>query len=216
MKLTWMIALIALASCGKVETDGNVQLGKPKLTAQEKLDATDISRIQSICNALKEKEVGINALLGTDYVFNGFTKGCTDSAFAAMGDATVKLVDQSGYKFVDGVTPYYFADFETSSSGILGQICNSLTAGFSPILINSEYIFFDVDDSTDCTSGGNQQCIRIEKGIKSSETEAKIYTREWIKVKLDQPNLGFWTFKKRISQSSCVDGYYFGRSATLK
>jgi hypothetical protein len=216
MILFLMISLIALVACGKVETDGNVQLGTSKVTTPEKLSASEISKIQSICNALVEKEQLISGNLNTDYVMSGSSKGCTDSGFAPIADTSVKLVDQGGLKFFEGSLPYYFTDAESGTSGILSQICSGLSVGYSPIQINGDYVFFDVDDSTDCASGGNQQCIRIEKAIKSSETEAKIHTREWIKVKLDQPNFGFWTYKKRISQASCVDGYYFGRSATLK
>jgi hypothetical protein len=216
MKLFWMMSLILLGACGKVEVDSNVQLGTPKLTAPEKIGTSDVEKIQKICNALKEKERLISDNLSLEYVMSGSTKACTDSGFAPLADVSVKLVDQSGYKFFEGSVPYYFSDVETENSGILGQICQSLSLGVSPIMIGADYVFFDVDDSSDCVSGGNQQCIRVEKAAKSSDTEAKIFSREWIKVKLDQPNLGFWTYKKRISQSSCVDGYYFGRTATLK
>lgn len=217
MKLFWMLSLIVLGACGKVEVDSNVQLGTPKLTAPEKLGTSDVEKIQKICSALSTKELGLSTIANsTDYVFAGSTKACTDSGFAQLADTTVKLVDQFGYKFLEGSVPYYFSDVETVDTGILSQICNSLSLGVSPVLIGADYVFFDVDDTSDCVSGGNQQCIVVEKATKSSDTEAKVYTREWIKVKLDQPNLGFWTYKKRISQSSCVDGYYFGRTATLK
>lgn len=216
MKLFLMISLIALAACGKVETDTTSNLGTSKLTSPEKLKASEIASIQTICEALKQKETGLSTLGSTDYLFSGTAKACTDSGFSPIADATVRMVDQFGLKFYDGIAPYYFSDVETENTGILSQICSSLSLGFSPIIIGSDYVYFDVADNTDCASGGNQQCIRIEKATKSSDTEAKIHTREWIKVKLDQPNLGFWTYKKRISQASCVDGYYFGKTATLK
>jgi hypothetical protein len=216
MKLFWIISLIVLAACGKVETDTTTNLGNQKLTAPEKLGTSEIARIQTICEALKQKEIGLSTIVSTDYLFGGTAKACTDAGFSTLPDATVRLVDQLGYKFYDGISPYYFSDVETENTGILSQICSSLSLGTSPIMIGADYVFFDVKDSTDCVSGSNQQCVVIEKATKSSETEAKVHTREWIKVKLDQPNLGFWTYKKRISQASCVDGYFFGKTATLK
>ena len=147
MKLFWMLSLIVLGACGKVEVDSNVQLGTPKLTAPEKLGTSDVEKIQKICSALSTKELGLSTIANsTDYVFAGSTKACTDSGFAQLADTTVKLVDQFGYKFLEGSVPYYFSDVETVDTGILSQICNSLSLGVSPVLIGADYVFFDVDD----------------------------------------------------------------------
>lgn len=220
MKYFWIVALLVVGACGKVDVTGMTQLGTAKPIKPDKLSTTEIARIQLICDALRAKDPALVNLVNLDYTFAGSTKGCTDSAFAQLPDTTVRLVDTGGYKFLEGSTPYYFSDFETSSSGVLSQICNSLSLGVSPIVPNSsEFIFFSINDSSDCMSGGLEQCIVIERGNRSSDSEAIIHTREWIKVKLQSNttnNVGFWTYKKRVTQASCAEGSYIGRSATLK
>lgn len=217
MKLIVIMSLFVFASCGKVEVAGSALIGSKKALVPEQLNTTSVARIRSICEALTVKEAAIANSPNTDYMFAGSTKGCADSSFAQLPDTTVRLVDQ---KFVEGAVPYYFSDVETTTNGVISQICSSLSLGVSPIAASAnEFIFFTVNDTSECRSGGTEQCILIERGTRTSESQAKIHTQEWIKFNLNSPNInnvGFWTFKKRLSQASCADGYHIGRTATLK
>lgn len=216
MKLVVLMSLFVFASCGKVEVAGSALIGSKKAIVPEQLNNTSVTRIRSICDALAAKESALNNNPNADYVFSGSTKGCNDNGFAPLPNTTVRLVDQ---KFLEGALPYYFSDVETPSSGVLSQICNSLSLGVSPIATSpNEFIYFTVNDTAECQSGGTNQCILIERATRTSETQAKVHTQEWIRVNTVSPNInnvGFWTFKKRLSQASCAEGYHSGRSATL-
>jgi hypothetical protein len=185
--------------------------------------SSEHSKIKKICDALQTKSLTISALVNTDYVFSNTTKQCSDTNFSPMADANVKIVNQSGnLKFSEGNNLFYFSDVETIDTGVLSLICQRLDNLASPIALDAtNFLYFTASDSnsTDCQDddGLTQRCLKIVRAVTvGGSNKHRFHTREWIKVRLDQPRIGFFSYRKLISEAGCVEGQYFGRTATLK
>jgi hypothetical protein len=184
------------------------------------------TKIKEICDALQVKSVTINSLVNSDYVFSNTSKQCSDSSFSPIADANVKMVNQSGsLKFSEGNNLFYFSDVETINTGVLGFICQRLDNLASPIALDAtNLLYFTASNfiSNDCQDddGLTQRCLKIERAVKvavsKTEDKGRVHTREWIKVRLDQPRIGFFSYRKLISEAGCIEGEYFGKTASLK
>jgi hypothetical protein len=226
MKLTLLMTIFLLSSCGKINLPEDSKLATMNsLTSMPMVvGSSEHSKIKEICDALKIKSVTISSLVNSDYVFSNTSKQCSDTSFSPIAEANVKMVNQSGsLKFSEGNNLFYFSDVETIDTGVLGFICQRLDNLASPIALDAtNLLYFTASDfiSNDCQNEPTQRCLKIERAVKVavSETEDKgrVHTREWIKVRLDQPRIGFFSYRKLISEAGCVDGQYFGRTATLK
>ena len=226
MKLTLLMTIFLLSSCGKINLPKDSKLATlNSLTSMPMVvGSSEHSKIKEICDALQTKTLTISALVNTDYIFSNTTKQCSDTSFSTMADANVKMVNQSGsLKFSEGNNLFYFSDVETIDTGVLGFICQRLDNLASPIALDAtNFLYFTASDfiSTDCQNEPTQRCLKIERAVKvavsKTEDKGRVHTREWIKVRLNQPRIGFFSYRKLISEASCVDGQYFGRTATLK
>lgn len=226
MKLTLLMTIFLLSSCGKINLPKDSKLATlNSLTSMPMVvGSSEHSKIKEICDALQTKTLTISSLVNSDYVFSNTSKQCSDTDFSPMADANVKMVNQSGsLKFSEGNNLFYFSDVETIDTGVLGFICQRLDNLASPIALDAtNFLYFTASDfiSTDCQNEPTQRCLKIERAVKvavsKTEDKGRVHTREWIKVRLDQPRIGFFSYRKLISEASCVDGQYFGRTATLK
>ena len=226
MKLTLLMTIFLLSSCGKINLPKDSKLATlNSLTSMPMVvGSSEHSKIKEICDALQVKSVTINSLINSDYVFSNTSKQCSDTSFSPMADANVKMVNQSGsLKFSEGNNLFYFSDVETIDTGVLGLICQKLDNLASPIALDAtNLLYFTASDflSNDCQNEPTQRCLKIERALKvavsKTEDKGRVHTREWIKVRLDQPRIGFFSYRKLISEAGCVDGQYFGRTATLK
>ena len=225
MKFSTALMLLAILSCGKYTVSGDSSLSTFKSMAPVIVapGSRDFNDIQAICEAIQAKTTTIEALVSTAFSFTGTAKNCTDSSFSELPDSIVILTKELGsYKFSEGNSLFYFSDVETSTEGILSQICAKLPNLASPISVDSNnLLYFSTTDisTSDCLAGNNEICIKIEKAIKSPTSKGdmgRIHTREWMSVKVVQPRRGFFTYRKRISEASCTEGNFIGRTATLK
>ena len=226
MKLTLLMTIFLISSCGKINLPEDSKLGQlvDPSTQPIVVGSSEHSKIKEICDALQTKTLTISALVNTDYMFSNTTKQCLDTNFSPMADANVKMVNQSGsLKFSEGNNLFYFSDVETIDTGVLGFICQRLDNLASPIALDAtNLLYFTASDfiSTDCQNEPTQRCLKIERAVKvavsKTEDKGRVHTREWIKVRLDQPRIGFFSYRKLISEAGCVDGQYFGRTTTLK
>ena len=226
MKLTLLMTVFLISSCGKINLPEDSKLSTlNSLTSLPMLvGSSEHSKIKEICDALQIKSVTISSLVNSDYVFSNTTKQCTDTSFSPIADSNVKMVNQSGsLKFSEGNNLFYFSDVETIDTGVLGFICQRLDNLASPIVLDeTNLLYFTASDfiGTDCQNEPNQRCLKIERALKvavsKTENKGRVHTREWIKVRLDQPRIGFFSYRKLISEAGCVEDKYFGRTATLK
>ncbi len=229
MKLTLPLCFLMLFACGKVHQPNDTKLST--LKSLEPLTVTpgsnEFAYLKEICDALQVKSLSIDALVNTEYVFSGTSKGCMDSAFTNLADSTVSLVNQLGlYKFTETKGLFYFSDVETSNQGVLSQFCGSYSSGLTspvdPAAIN--LVYFTTTDilPSDCPLVTNERCIKIEyavKDVRDQKERGRVHTREWIRIRTDEGNLGkrgFFTYRKKISEASCTDERFLGRTATLK
>ena len=228
MKLTLLMTIFLLSSCGKINLPEDSKLGQLEDSSSQAMvvGSNEHSKIKEICDALQIKSVTISSLVNSDYVFSNTTKQCTDTSFSPIADANVKMVNQSGsLKFSEGNNLFYFSDVETIDTGVLGFICKRLDNLASPIALDATNLLYFTASKiigTDCQDddGLTQRCLKIERAVKvavsKTENKGRVHTREWIKVRLDQPRIGFFSYRKLISEAGCIEGQYFGRTATLK
>lgn len=230
MKMIWLLGLTLVASCGKVTLPESETLGESYSTDIKKIvmGSTEHQQITQICDAINTKSQTVSSLVNTNYVFGVTSKNCLDTGFGDLPDSNVTLVNQGGlYKFLEGSNLFYFADVETDASGTLHAICEKIR--FSPadlevpipdIEVTNGRIYYSTNgiSSSDCLAQTGERCIKVEKAIVSSSdtSKAKVNSREWIKIKVEQPLLGFFNYKKRISNAGCGDSNILGRTATLK
>lgn len=221
MKFITVLSLsILFSACGKYEYENSADFNSSKELSPVTLNSDDSKKLRDICDTLSQKEQTISSMAGNKYVFTDTRKNCTDSGFLPIGESNVTLTNQGGsIKFTEGVgnTLYYFPDVETRSEGVMKEICDQ-TNFESPIRgSDNSLLYFSLRDISpaDCQQTTGQTCVQIEKGIVDG-SKGKIHTREWLRFKLDQPLLGFWTYRKLTSNGGCLEGSYFGRTATLK
>ncbi len=226
MKLSLILATFLIASCGKITLPSDSKLATlNSLTSQAiVVGSTEHSKIKEICDALQTKSITISSLVNSDYVFSNTSKQCADTSFSPMADSSVKLVNQAGsLKFSEGNNLFYFSDVETIDTGVISLICHNLNNLSSPIALDAtNLLYFTTQDivSNDCINDPDQRCLKIERATKVSVSKTlekgRVHTREWIKVRLNQPRIGFYSYRKLISEAGCLSGDYFGRTATLK
>lgn len=220
-----LLSILAFASCGKVNLPVDTQLATmnsltPQLMA---VGSSEHSKIKEICDAVATKTLTINSLVNTDYVFSGTAKQCAETSFFNIADTAVKLVNQSGgFKFAEGANLFFFSEVETSDQGVLSEICENLNNLVSPIAQGTtNLLYFSAVNinSSDCLTTPTERCIKIERATKvntSTGLQGRVHTREWIRTRLEQPKIGFYNYRKVISEAGCIEGQYFGRTATLK
>lgn len=225
MKAIMLLSVLLNAACGKVNLPVDTQLSTMNSITPQLMSvgSSEHSKIKEICDAVATKTLTINSLVNTDYIFGGATKQCGDTSFTNIPDSTVRLVNQSGgFKFAEGSNLFFFSDVETSDQGVLSTICANLNNLVSPIALSSTNLLYFTAvnlNSSDCLTTPTERCIKIERATKvNTETgfQGKVHTREWIRTRLDQPRVGFYNYRKVISEAGCIEGQYFGRTATLK
>ena len=119
MKLTLLMTIFLLSSCGKINLPEDSKLATMNsLTSMPMVvGSSEHSKIKEICDALQTKSLTISSLVNSDYVFSNTSKQCTDTNFSPVADANVKMVNQSGsLKFSEGNNLFYFSDVETINS----------------------------------------------------------------------------------------------------
>lgn len=228
MKLLISFLLALTASCGKVEVSSDTKLSTFRSIAPEIIrpGTAEFNELKEVCDSIQAKTVTLDALLSTNFLFSNTSKECSAPEFSGMEDSNVTLVNQNGsFKFNEGANQFYFADVETSRDGVLGQICSQLSSTTplaSPLAQEaSSLIYFSTRSfaATDCSANVYERCIKIEKASRDTsdnKVRGRVHTIEWIKIKLNEPRRGFFTYKKRVSEASCVPGNFLGRTATLK
>jgi len=224
MKAILFFTVLIISSCGKLELPADSQLNSLNSVEIIKLGSDENLKIKEVCDAVQAKSLTLSSLVNTDYVFSGTVKNCGDSSFTNLPDSTVKLVNQTaGFKFNEGANLFYFSEVETSEVGVLSLICDTLADLKSPIVLDdTNYLYFTATDfsSSDCLNQPDERCVKIERAIKTvtdeKVTKGRVHTREWIKIRLEQPRIGFFTYRKLISEAGCLEGENFGRTATLK
>ena len=234
MKVIFFLSVLIISSCGRVDVPGDSGLStlNPVKPQEIQVGSNEHTKIKAVCDAIKRKSIVLSSLVNSTYTFSGTKKSCTDGAFTNISDSNVKLVDDTsgGYKFVEGDESFFFSEVESVNQGILSLICSKIDKLILPLRVggtetevgaNFIYVTADGINGSDCNAISNETCLMIESAIMESATTkepmARVQSREWIRFSLmNGSRPGFFTYRKKISESGCAEGQNSGRTATLK
>ena len=203
------LLLILSSSCGQYSVDAG--LGGVKSTNPVTVEGDDLRKIQSICDALAKKNAA--SLVNTVAVFDYSKRNCAEKNLSKPASVTTTIAGQfDNYKFIqsNGVSPY-FSDIETLNKGLMANICASLNqeGGVkSPIKENGSYLYFTTRgiNADQCSAGGDEVCILLERGNEFSEGQVGLHTRDWVRFNLDerQGRVGFFTMRRQVTSGPCA------------
>lgn len=223
MKLGFIVLALVTVACGKYGpiTGSNEKVGEIKKFGE--LLVGDTSVISQICTALDYKSSTISSSINSSFIFQTNQTDCNGKALI-NGDIETTIQNQGlglVFKNKSDNNDYIFANVETSSSGILSEICGNRANSSNTITTNQEVMSYTTQVGTDdCPSIGTEKCIYVEKGINMGNNTYKVHTKEWIRVKTDlgsnQRNIGFFTYRKKVTQSYCAQNEVQVLQAILK
>ena len=220
MKLVF-VALFVIAGCVGEETKTTTNGKEVRNYEPEPASDAVASRIQIICNALSYKQDRLGVLINTEYTFAYSEKGCSKSGKSSEAPKPVRVSIQRSnidyvFKSINGET-FNFSEVETSTSGMMKEICSNITGLMNPIQTSpTGAIWFDIyTNNNDCASSSDAYCIQVKRGSVIDGTSYAIHTNEWMKVKISGTDKGFFTERKVASTANCPDGQFIQRSAQL-
>lgn len=221
MKCILLLSMLSLLSACKVavknEQEGSA--GKLVTFSPQVVSGEEEKRIQKICHAIAEKSDRIHSY-STRYTFNYAEKSCADESMRPSRDVAVQMEDRGNGYFAfrpETADTFAFTNVETSSSGVLSEICKRPSE--SAVQINggrSAQWWTTLIRSAECSSDGDHVCVHVKTGSLVSGNQFRIHTDEWIKFKVTSGRLGMFTERKLISEADCASGYTVERRAKLK
>jgi hypothetical protein len=181
----------------------------------------DNQRIEAICRAISAKEDFLDILVTTvaEYDFTYTQKGCSETEPSSSKDVvtTIERSDSSYiFKSKNG-EGFGFPDVETTSRGVMKEICQYQGALTSPIQTSrSGALWFTTfTDSKYCQSDANGICVHLQRGSIMDDLNYSIHTNEWIKFKITNEKRGFFIERRFVSSANCPKGA-FEKRAVLK
>jgi len=218
-----LLPLIFFISCMSQEPQNNSNsIGEVVRFEPLMITVEDNERINAICSALVGKEEILDVLVaaGNEYVFDYGQKGCLESSFPSSKTVTTTIQrSETNYIFKSKNNDVFgFPDVETSTKGVLAQICANTQDLVSPIQTSSSGAvwFTTFTASEHCQSDVNGICIHLQRGSVMDDFYYKIHTNEWIKFKISNENIGFFAERKLISSAGCSGKGYVEKRAILK
>lgn len=224
---------LLIASCGKVELNG------PKLGQDVKYAPTIIGNsdpqyqgLKTICDAFGAKAASLVG--GATYSFDFSQKSCFNPSLpvneqpAATTETLSTTIDLRAQ--ASGSVYYFrrsdgrsFFDVETSTTGVLGSLCSSLSELKTQIkTADNQLITFSTTaiSGVECSPGSNQKCIKISyhAPVPGSENTYRNHTIEFLKFNVNSQltRSGFWVERKRISKADCALNEETNQLATLR
>lgn len=182
----------------------------------------DNERINAICSALLDKEDILDVIVtsGKEYLFDYGQKGCQDSSFPSMKRVTTSIQrSEINYFFRPKENDVFgFPDVETTTKGVLTQICANTQNLMNPMQTSSAGAlwFTTFTSSEHCQSDAQGICIHLQRGSVVNDFYYKIHTNEWLKIKITNDNRGFFKERKLISTAACSGKGFIEKRASLK
>lgn len=207
MKLLLLSILVLGAACGKYKVAPSSSMVGQKLQVSQ-LTSLDRSNLQTICNALANKQVVVN----TNLNFNTFEGDCGGNTIT--NGVVPTTIQQSGSSFVlkRKLTgqDFVFPDLESASSGLLGDACSRLgdPSFENPVESGSDRVTYSTTsgDIAECSPQPEQLCVVVQKASLQNG-EYIVHTRDLMRVKVSNASgtgkLGYFTFRKKIAKSFC-------------
>lgn len=225
MKLGTIALLILSVSCGRYKvTGGNTaSVGELRQMTTRQLAADEQESIGQICNALRIKSGTISSVSGATFTFDTAQTDCNGQS---LGSGEVQTTIQNSgfgptFKRKSDGQDFFFPTVETLTSGTFSELCSSLsTANGVQTNATQEVTFYRSTNipQNECEPRIGEVCFYLEKGFDQLNGSVKIHTKEWIRVRTasTQGKIGFFTFRRKISQSYCPENQAQVLEATLK
>lgn len=211
MKYSFLFLTCLIVSCGKYESEVSRNLiGETRSATALSVSSSDRNNLASICGALAQKSTILPSIVGTTNFL--FTTIQTDCEGETVVNADINVVVQNSgaglvfKKSIDGLD-YIFPEVETQSSGLLAGVCADLSTFSNPRLegTSATWITTSGISSNDCTPLSGEICVMVEKGNLNNDQTYTVHTKEWMRVRVSsiEGKLGFFTERKRLTQSIC-------------
>ncbi len=221
--LALLVVGVALVGCGKVGLVGSRIGQNIKFDPVSITPSTDII---TICNAIVAKAPELT--LNKNYNFDHSVRSCYDpddrplSPTSYLSFQTSIDIRNNGVQYFKKSDGTQFLDVETSTSGVMAAICNSLSDLKDQIkLADGQVITFQTStQTTDCSAGFNQKCFGIYyySPVGSSTEDYKNHTSEFLKFDVSPTGTtrGFWLERKKVTSISCSGSFIQEQLAVLK
>ncbi|HXH29590.1 MAG TPA: hypothetical protein VNJ01_02145 [Bacteriovoracaceae bacterium] len=223
MKISFLILVSVLASCGEIKKSGN-SVGEIRTFSPVTVDQNSAGRIATICQALAQKSQVLAQALNTAHTFEVNQTDCAGAPIDS-GPTEVRIQKNANGEYVfrrtsDGLD-FVYPDVETATSGIMSRLCANQEQLVNPFKIeNDQVVWFRATgtSSEDCRPTSDELCILLETATPEYPGSYKIHTKEWVTFRVNtlKEKLGFFSQRKTVSSSICGLNQSRQIKATLK
>lgn len=219
MKILSVVLLLGIIACGRSPV-GSGSLGRKFSTSQQAISANEATALQTICGALAQKQSALQQGTGLALTYNVAQRDCGTGSQSRTSTVTVN-VESTGTSFplrrADNNSLFIYPDAETPISGVMRSVCSALTDRLIPVKVDdSNFVTFNTGSFPECTPGVGEACIQIIQGTASGTDSFTENKQEWIRFRTSGARLGFFSFRRTISNSFCAAGETMETLATLQ
>lgn len=217
--LSLVLTLGFLVSC----TEEQAPTPKSNLGSIREFLQTPVSgnEFAYLCDKLEQKEGRLPSLstAQVEYNFSYAQKNCADSQLGPASEVAVTIDQLGGNYFFRpvGNASFGFKEIETSTEGIMKEICANVRALVNPLMTgSSSAIWFRRVNEGDCRTDKNNICIKFEKGVIDNYNRYAIHTEEMIQFSLSGNTAGFFVKRYLNTVGNCGKGQSIQRHAILQ
>jgi hypothetical protein len=224
MNKSMVLLTLFLFSCGDYKPGNGLYntVGEVRSLGLSPSEVSSDTRatVVSICNALVQKESILSTALSTSHTFLTSQTDCQGNNIST-GNVNV-TIQSNGQAYLfrksDG-GDFIFPNVETSTSGILADVCANVSNLTNPIVGQTEVTYFRTTgiDPRDCTILTGESCIQVEKAFVQ-DGNAVVHTRDTLRIRINsnQGRIGFFTQRNKVTKSFCGLNEVLSFSAILK
>lgn len=211
-------SLVFIASC----TEEGTQTPKSNLGSIREFIQVPVNgdEFANLCAKLEQKEDRLPSLstAQAEYHFSYAQKNCSEAQLGAASEVSVTIDQLGGNYFFRpvGNATFGFKEIETSSEGIMKEICANVRALTNPLMTGSNSaIWFRKVNEENCRSDKNNICVKFEKGTIDGYNRYSIHTEELIQFGLTGNNTGFFVKRFMNTVGNCNKGSSIQRQAVM-
>ena len=174
-----LVLLVAVYGCGKMEVGegGAVGIGTSRSFVSSPATATQLSKIQSLCSKLQQKDTNFV------YYVNGYSRFNYDTTYKACDGAVTTATVAPTLSNNGGMLQFSLppgqslaTSVETATSGQISQLCKGMNnLGYPHEPTASTALWYDTFTGSNCPSTDpDVLCVSIETGAKQADGSYKI------------------------------------------
>jgi hypothetical protein len=148
----------------------------------------------------------------------------TDCSGNTVNSGNVEVVIQNNagnyvFKKQSDNQDFIFPNVETNTSGVLADVCGSLSNLQNPLTNAQGATYFTTLNisSSDCPPVPGEICVQVESASQQGESFV-VHTKEWLRIRTNSTSgkIGFFTQRKKITRGFCGVNQYLSFQASLK